>query len=215
MKYRIAQVNNKKLVKIIRDYKHFSFAKKKFNKLKEENQNILFPKKFVNTKAIKAIKYEILLLEKVTSEEKTSRMVINDSGRVVEETVIGDWKIISKFSYFFEESFYVYGLKKRLEAVELLENVFGTRLGDVYQCVMVLNKIVLHNDTDIEVILCKNLQDTKRLYDFIVKFFYTRNIHSIMFWGEAKRKDRRELYDRIQKHTGLVRKELYRTSTRS
>ena len=211
--YRVVLVRNKKLHKVIGDYKRLKHAQNKFNKIKGHNQ-VLLPKVFINHKKIIQAEYEVLLLE-YQEKNESSRMIQDNLGGIITEKSIGGWKILKNIDYFYEETFYVYGLMKRLNVAEILKEVFVPRYIGFYQVVMVLNKIVIFTENDIEVILTKNLQDCQRLYDYIFDFFKINGFFSLLFLGKANLATRKELYDSIQKHTGLTRKELFRTSTRS
>lgn len=213
-KYRVAIVKNRKLFRVIQDYKYFKHASNKFNKIYEENQ-AFYQKKYINSDKIDRVDYEVLLLAK-TDGEKKFRKVFNLYGDKVEEEIVGNWRIVKKFPYKQEETFYVYGFKNRLDVADIISNIITPRLESFYYITMVLNKIVIYNyDDDIEVILCKNLVETKRLYEFIFNFLYHQKILNLVFMGTATRKIRSMLYDRMEVHTGLKRQELYRTSTRS
>lgn len=212
-KYRIALVKNRKIYKVIQDYKRLKHATNKFNKIKGENQ-VFYEKKYKNYNKIQRVTYEVLLLEKKVGE-KNFRKVINGYGEFVDEKITGDWIILKKFHYKEEENFHVYGCNKRLFVPDIISEVILPRITSYYQIVMVFNKIVLYNDEDIEVILCKNIPDAQRLYDFLFDFFLSRGVLNLIFLGKANKKTRSCLYDRIQEHTGLTRKEMYRTSTRS
>lgn len=212
--YRVAITKNKKLYKVIKDYKNLKHAKNRFTKFQGENL-VLFPKVFFNHKKILKKDYEILLLRKRTTEDIRFRKFIANNGKVITEEVVGDWVIMKKVDWLQEEEFHVYGLKSRLNVVQLLKQVFVPRMMSMYQIIMVLNKIVVISDSDIEVILCKNIQDCERLYDYLFDFLKKEGIHNLLFLGTASKSTRRAYYDRMQEHTGLTRQELYRTSTRS
>jgi len=213
-KYRVVITKNRELYKIIQEYNFLQHAKNKFNKLNTKNQ-VLFPKKYINYQKLKKTEYELLLLEEISKNTVYSQKKVDKDGRIILETIVGGWKIIQKSPYSDEESFYIYGIKKRLNVAEIMKQILVPRMKDVYQIVMVLNKIVIYNGNDIEVILCKNLKDCKRLYDYLFDFFNDQGIYNLLFLGLATKKMRSTLYNKIQSHTGLTRKELYRTSTRS
>ena len=212
-KYRIALVKNRKLNKVIQDYKILKHAKNKFNKLFEENQ-VFYEKKFTNYKKIERTLYEILLLEK-TEGKKKIRKVFNGLGELVDEEVIGDWSIIDKFVLKEEETFHVYGHNIRMDVGDIFQKLVVPRLSGFYMITYVFNKIVIYNDEDIEIILCKNIEEAKRLHDFLFDFLIKKGFINLMFLGEANKPLRKQLYDRMEEHTGLKRQELYRTSTRS
>lgn len=211
--YRVVLVKNRKISKIIRNYKILGCAKNKFNKIKSENQ-VFYEKRITNHKKLYKVVYEILLLKK-SSDETTVRQIYNDSGQLINEKINGGWTILDKFHHKEEESFYVYGLQRRLYVPEIITEVITPRISSFYQIIMVFNKIVIYNSTDIEVVLCKNINEAIRLYDFLFDFYSSKKVLNLIFLGKANKVIRSSLYDRMQKHTGLARQELYRTSTRS
>ena len=214
-KYKIVLVKNFKILKVFKAYAYGKCAYAKFNKIKEENQ-VFYNKKYVNEgDTLKKTTYEVLLLEKVEKKDKIQRKVFNNINQIVEETVIGDWNILTKFEYFFEETFKVYGLKKRLTVPEILNDVILKIVEEVHYFVVVINYLVIYNDNSIEVILCKNVFDAKRLYDFLFNFLREHNMLNLIFLGVAGQSERYKLYDRIEKHAGVNRREIYRNSTRS
>lgn len=213
-KYRVALVKNRQLEKVIQDYKTLRHAKNKFNKIFKENQ-VFYEKKYKNYKKIERAFYEILLLERVEGKPEF-RKVFNGLGELVEEQVKGSWKILDKFQFKEEETFYVYGLENRFVVPDIITKVITPRINGFYTIVMVFNKIVIYDEeSDIEVILCKNIPEAKRLYDFLFEFYFKQGILNLLFLGVADKATRKLLYDRMEEHTGLNRQELYRTSTRS
>ena len=213
-KYKIVIVKNKKIKKTIQTYKSLVWAKKRYERELKDNV-VVFPKQYVNTKRIKKVGYEILLVKKTSKKDVIENEVYNDYGFKVKQIIKGGWMILKKDVWLVEETFHVYGLKDRLTVPQILKNIFFSISRDFYYITKVHNKLVIYNDHYIEVILCKNLNETERLHDSLKMFFLEKKLINFIFLGKADHRQRRALYDRMQEHTGLVRQELFRTSTRS
>lgn len=211
--YKIVIVKNKKIYKVFKEYRFFKWALNKYTNL-VSNNNVHIKKIQVNTKAIKPVEYELLLLKKTPKNDTISKIVSNEYGNNVKMIIKGGWDIIKKSEWSIEERFFVYGYKKRMDVIDIISNVFK-KFTKFYYVTIVLNKIVIYNDDFIEVILCKNGTDCDRLSYFIKKQMSNFGFINFIFLGVANRKQRVNLYDRMELHTGLKRQELFRTSTRS
>jgi hypothetical protein len=136
---------------------------------------------------------------------------------VIEEKVIGDWDIIDKFTYEIEENFKVYGYEQRMTAVDILANIFIDRLKELspYDVYAFNNKLVITNDEEVIVILCKSEYDSRRLHDFYLKYFLNKKIGIFIFRGILENgKRKRELYVFIEKKLGIPKTWMYRHTVR-
>ena len=89
-------------------------AYEKFNELKAMDEKVIFPAKITGDLYLKNSNYEYLLLEKITDPDELGKSSIlrNEFGKLVEQrTNNEEWRILDKFQYKKEETFYMYGMK--------------------------------------------------------------------------------------------------------
>lgn len=215
MIYRIIITENGKKKKIIYEGSDFENTKIKYFNLKDNNK-VLFPKKTNAYKKVKPVFYELLLLKE--KEESDNVFFERDElGRTVEVKVKTDkWSIIHKDEFFYEEKFTVYGFNKRLETKEIIKLFLLKRSKTfiVKQVNYVVNKVLIHNDGDFDIIVCKNKSDARRLHNVLREFTETNNVKGIMFTGLVGKRNRTELYKKIVDKTGWTINKVYRSSTR-
>jgi hypothetical protein len=208
--YALVLVKKKKIVKVIQNYKKLSAAKILFETLKKDNL-VVFPERYNSTNELVKCSVEILLIKKKTSDSGF-RKIFTGMG-VIEEKVIGDWDIIDKFPFEVEELFKVYGYEQKMTAVDILANIFIERLkkGDPYDVYAFNNKLVITNDKEVIVILCKSEYDSSRLHDFFLKYFLEKKMGIFIFRGVLKDGLRkRQLYAMIEEKLGIPKTWMYR-----
>ncbi len=206
LEYAILLVKNKKIHRIVQNYGKFYLAEKLFNAMRENNTTV-FPSKYRTTKGDESIyknTLEILFVRK-KRDGSEFRKIYTGMG-IIEEKVNGDWEIIQKFTLKSEECFKVYGYKRRLNSLEILSNIFLDRLRKAksYEVYIVNNKIVITDSMDdFNMILCHNVDDAKRLYNFFLEFLTSKNMVLFMFRGIAATDKKKELMDEAIKHLGV------------
>jgi hypothetical protein len=216
MSYRIVLLSNGKYKKTLYKCKTKQNAFLKFHKMKEEN-NVLYPKRFLNTNGIKKVKYEICVT-KPTEEDDTFRLLRDDYGKLYTEQPLGDWTILVSDEYNIEETFYIYGYEGD-ERPTIREVVKRLMLGAhakkmVKQVLVVYNKLVIYNEDQFDMIICKNLEDAQRLHHTLAKIVKKQKIKSLLFMGTAQPAQIGRMYDIIHEETGWPYTKIRRTSTR-
>lgn len=208
--FALVLVKNKKVVKVIQNYKKLSAAKSLFERLKEDN-HVVFPEKLAAHEELIKQSWEVLLIKKKKTESGF-RKIFTGMG-IIEEKVIGDWDIIDKFLFEVEETFKVYGYEQKMTAVDILANIFIDKIkkGETYDVYAFNNKILITNDIEVFVILCKSVYDSSRLHDFFLKYFLNKKIGIFIFRGVLKdSKRKRELYTMVEKKLGIPKTWMYR-----
>ena len=216
MLYKIIITKNGKHKKLIyegRDKKH---AKKKYFSLKDKNK-VLTPKKTNAYKKTKPVIYELLLLKE--KEENDPKFYTKDElGRNIEINVKSDkWTILHKDEYFYEEKFTVFGYDKRLDTKDIIRLILLRKHKGILlkQVNYVVNKVLIHQDGDFDIVVCKTKSDAKRLYEILREFYESNDrIKNILFTGLVGKRNRTELYKKIVKKTGWTINKVYRSSTR-
>jgi hypothetical protein len=174
------------------------------------------PKKTNAYKKVKPVFYEILFLKE---KEETDNVFFerDELGRTSEVKIKTDkWSILHKDEFFYEEKFTVYGFNKRLETKEIIKLILlkKSKTFMVKQVNYVVNKVLIHNNGDFDIIVCKNKSDARRLHNVLKEFTETNNVKGIMFTGLVGRRNRTELYKKIVEKTGWTINKVYRSSTR-
>ena len=172
MLYRIIITNNGKKKKILYRSDNLIDIKKKYFNLKDKNK-ILYPKKTNAYKKIKSVKYEIILMKKYDPIDLP--FIDRDKlGRTIEiEDKNKQWSILHKDEYFYEETFTIFNYPNlRLNTIEIIKNIVMKNHKDllIKQINYLHNKLLIHQDNNFDIVLCKCPSDAKRLYNIIEKF---------------------------------------------
>jgi len=188
----------------------------KYHKLREDN-DILFPKKFLNTNGIRPVRYEICVI-KPTEETDTFRLLRDEYGKLYTEKPLGDWTILASDEYNLEETFYIYGHESE-ERPTIREVVKRLMIGAhskkmVKQIIVVHNKLLIYSEDQFDMIICKNLEEAQRLHHTLARIAKKQKIKSLLFMGTATPANIGRMYDVIHEETGWPYTKIRRTSTR-
>ena len=217
MEYRVVLVANGEYKKTLHKCKTRETAFINFHKIKDENK-VLYPKKFINTGGIKPVKFQIYVT-KPTEEDDSFRLLRDDYGKTYIEKPLGDWTILHSDDYQIEETFWVYGMDSKAERPTISEVVKRLMQGAhakkmVKQVIVVYNKLIIHNEEQFDMVLCKNLEDAQRLHHTLAKIAKKQKIKSLLFMGTASKAMNGRLYDLIHDETGWPYSKIRRTTTR-
>lgn len=189
-----------------------------YHKLIDKNKSVKFPKKFVNTKQIKPVKYEVCVT-KPTTPDDVFRTIRDEYGKTHIEKPIGDWTILASNEYNLEERFWIFGYDSKLNrptvddvVKKLLANVRKKNLNK--QIIVVHNKLIIYNEEQFDMVLCKCLEDAQRLHHTLAKIAKKQKINNILFMGTASQATISRMYDLIKEKTGWSSLKIRRTSTR-
>ena len=125
-------------------------------------------------------------------------------------------EIVRLKEYFYEEKFSVFGYGERMDTKKILKLFLLNRTKEdkIKQVNYINNKLLIYQNYDFDIIICKNSYDTKRLYNVLIEFCETNNVNNILFTGSVNKKNRTKTYKRIVEKTGWTTNKTYRTSTR-
>jgi len=188
-----------------------------YHKLKEANK-VLFPQRFINTKGIKPVIYKICVT-KITEDGDINRVLRDDYGKVYTEKALGDWTILDSDDYQVEETFWIYGLDSKIDRPTVSEIVKRLMIGVyaknmVKQIIVVRNKLVIYNEDQFDMVVCKNIDDAQRLHHTLAKIARKQKIKCLLFMGTAGKVMIGRMYDVIHDKTGWPYTKIRRTSTR-
>ena len=215
MLYKIIITKDGKKKKVLYEGSNEDTAKEKYFNTKDKNI-VLFPKKNNAYKKVKPVHYEIMFLKE--KEDSDSPFYVRDElGRNKPVDIKSDkWSLVHKDDFFYEEKFTVYGFKERLETKDIIKKILLRRNKEdkIKQVNYVINKVLIYQNGDFDVVVCKNSSDAKRLYKTLRKFCETNKVNNIMFTGLVGKRNRTKLYKKIVEKTGWTINKTYRSSTR-
>lgn len=217
MDFRVILLLNGKYKKTLHQCKTRDTAFINYHHIKDENV-VYYPKRFINSRGIKPAKYEIAIT-KETEEDDTFRTLRDDLGKLYTEAPLGDWTIITSEPFDIEETFWLWGLEKETDRVTIREvlkrlmvNAHSKKV--VKQVIVVYNKLIIYNEDQFDMVMCKNLLDAQRLHHTLAKIASKQKIKSLMFMGTATLKPNiGRLYDVIHEETGWSYSKIRRTTT--
>lgn len=225
--HQIVLLNNNKQIDLLGSYPSELKANKAFNKLLEENKNVIFPVEVNNSgnKVIEPSKYEIAIIKKREENDPKTTMVRNEYGDLIEQvTTSENWVIYDKRPYKIEETFWVYGyhpLIYRKNFMFIFENYvkpIATCKGDMLSIMLFKNKIVFETiDGTLNMVICKNKSDSIRLYNTLEEWCEkNKEIKYYLFngdWGITRDKSNR-IVDKIKQLTNWDDLKIKRSSTK-
>jgi len=194
-------------------------AYKNFHRLKEENETIIFPKRYINDGAIKPVKYEIYLVKDIEDGDK-NRYVRDNVGKVTQEKPIFNyWTVIDNADYDIEEEFWIYGHPSKRDR-KTIKDVVRVVMNDATdakrsrQVIVVHNKLVIQNEDRFDMVICKNKRDCQRLHHLLNDSAEKFKLKGLVFMGTCGDANISMMYDIIYENTNWTYQKIRRTSTR-
>jgi hypothetical protein len=217
MDYRVILVGNGVYKKTLYRCKTSETVFLTFNKNKEANK-VLFPRKYINTKGITPIGYQIYIT-KPTEVGDTPRTIRDKYGRLHPEAPIGNWTILHSAPYEVEETFWIFGFNPKADrptiaevVKRLLKGAHGKKM--VKQIIVVHNKLVIYNEDHFDMVICKNILDAQRLHHTLAKVSKKQKLKNLLFMGTASKATIGRMYDLIHEVTEWPYTKIRRTTTR-
>ena len=189
-----------------------------YRKIIDANKGIIFPRKYVNYHGIKKITYKVAII-KDTEDGDEFRVLRDNMGRTYTEKPLGNWTVLDDNPYEFEETFWMFGRNPVHDRVTIHDIIKPMMVGAyqkkmIKQLIVVHNKLVLYNEDQFEMIICKCKKDAQRLHHALHKACKKNKIKSIIFMGTATPSTVSYMYEIIADHTGWKLTKIRRTSTR-
>ena len=219
MLYRVILTRNNEYVMTLHRCRTRETSFINFRRKIEENEKVIFPKKFVNYKGIKNVTYKIYCV-KDTEEGDEFRVVRDSLGKVkVEKPLFKIWTILDDASYQLEEKFWMFGRDAKGDRVTM-HDIIKPLMKDIRehkmtkQIIVVHNKLLIYNETQFDMIICKCKKDAQRLHHALAKAAKNNKIKNLLFMGTASKATISLMYDLIQSKTNWKIEKIRRTSTR-
>lgn len=189
-----------------------------YNSLIAKNKSINFPKRFINTGKIKPVVFKICVI-KPTEPGDEFRLLRDDLGRTYTEKPIGDWTILASHEFNVEENFWIFGYNSKIKR-PTIETILKKLLIDIRkrnmikQILVIHNKLIIYNEDQFDMVICKCLEDAQRLHHTLAKITKKQHIKHLMFMGTVSQINIGSTYLIIQEHTGWPLRKIRRTTTR-
>lgn len=214
--YRTILLRNGKYLKTLHRCLTRETAFKRYHQFIGEN-DVLFPKKFVNDKKITPVEYKICVV-KDTEATDTFRTIRDSMGKTKIEEPFGDWTILDDREYDIEETFWVYGYSPIYERKTIIDimrlfakNSYSEKKSK--QIIVVHNKLLIHNEETFEMVICKCTKDAQRLHHTIAKAARKNKMKGLVFMGTASEATTSTMYDIIKENTDWPMKKIWRKTT--
>ena len=212
--YQIILTENNKKVKTLYSYTREHDALYRFTNISKKQTR--FPKKQVyKNKILTEVFYHVLLIKKRNVGDK-SIIVRDNYGKLLESFMEDpDWKVLGSSEYNIEEQFSVTGANRKLDLNEIINYVLLPKISEKNpkQILTLNNKVVIEGVT-LNLVTCKNINETTRLYNKLRSYCYENKISNIIFFGSIPKTDKKVWYKKIHDITGIGYNRLYRKSSR-
>jgi hypothetical protein len=211
--YKIVLFSGEKYIKTLYYCGKLESVIKKYNNLLLNN-NVKFNKNYINNgESLLNSDYKIKLIKNFKNKDNLT--FYKDGKNIIDisETLLDKWVVIRQDKYLIEETFKVNNYNKRLCYEEIINNIFLNNDFSVRSVNTLYNKLVIYNEKRIDVIICKNNSDCKKLFIDIYKSIQHNKDYKFMFLGEPKNKFKKFLYNEINKKLGWSFKKIYRKTS--
>jgi hypothetical protein len=207
MNYLVVLFKNKERKKIINKFKTFERCNEFYNNLLKNNESVIFDKKIENAKDCV---FELGLLEK-TDSNFDSLFVKDNMGRQVKVEIDDpEYKIIKISNYKLEEMLFDVSLNKKISVDFFIKKYLLKNSIKLISCLN--NKIVLQNDSDINLFSLKNEFESERFLMSLSNYMISQNRSDTILVSESSKEQKKYLYDLLN-GMGIDKKILYRKST--
>lgn len=221
--YSIIFTNHGKMKNTICSEKTEKAIYKRFNDLLKENKEIIFPVMYNNEKHVMIpSEHEIVIIKcRDEFEGKTNKIRDNNGEFINYETNEENWVVIDRAPYYVEETFWVYGYHPKIQRktfkwvfenfiLKDSNNKFMFKTIQVYK-----NKILIDCNGKLEMVICKNKNDSIRFYNLLEKYAKKAKCKYCLFMGDiANSRYKRDWIERIMDMTSWNYKKVTRASTR-
>lgn len=221
--YKIITTINGKQNGYIGSYQTYADAYAKLQELIKTNDEVVFPRKFLNSEIINFSKDEFLILEKNRHGDKEDGLLRNEYGKIVKHKITNNtkWVVREKAVRLIEETFWVYGHDPKADRKtyqwifnELLLANIETQY-DIIRILVYKNKLIVKYDAKpMSMVMCKNRSDAIRLYNTLSEEIRKCKLKQIICVGACNVicEARKELEKDIIELTGWNKRKIQRST---
>jgi hypothetical protein len=201
----------------------YADAYAKMQSLKEENERVVFPRKYMNKGNVKPVVEEYLILEKNRDGTKDDGMARNEYGKFVAQKIVNNdkWVVRDKCEKLTEETFWVYGYDPKVDRKDFMwiyDNFITGCLANSYDIIRVSiykNKLLLrYDDRELNMVMCKNGSDAIRFYNTLKDMTEKKRVKQVVYVGSHNRisEQRRAIEAEIMELTGWSKNKVQRST---
>ena len=220
--YSIILLNHGRLLRKVESFPTEKSAYKAFNKMIEESKEIKFPILSNNSyHVMEEADYELAIIKSKEYGDSHTTKIRDKSGEFVDyQTDDDDFVIVDKKTYYMEEKFWVYGYNPKLQRKtfdwiyeNFVENVLSKE--EFLTIAVYNNKVLFENGNNLEMVICKTMEDSRRMYNLIEEMLDKKKIKLVVLLGDLRySKYKVDWMNKIQELTGWNRIKIKRNSTR-
>jgi len=205
--YIVVLFKNKIRKRIIKKFITYNKAINFFEKLKKENDEIIFNKLIENTKKCE---YELSLIE-YSSNRLIPIYLTDEMGRNIKVKIEDDnLTIVKIIPYKIEDTIYDLQKKEKITTQKFLKSYL---IGDGLKMISVLNnKIILQKDDEVYIFSLKSESESSRFVDCLSLHFFKIKRGDCLFIKDYSSPQRKYLYSLLESK-GFDKKILYRKFT--
>ena len=190
------------------------------------NKNIQFPVKYTsnkNEKTFTECDYRLMLIKKKIDNDTYKGKIRNEYGKFIDCVTSSDeWVFIEELPYQVEETFWVYGYNPKTDRKTyqfIVDEFINYNKKDKYffkEIVIYRNKLLIDSISGLEIIICKNHQDSVRLYNSLQEYSKNKKYKNILFAGDIHKNSYsyEKWYNKIHELTHWNRRKINKNTTR-
>ena len=225
--YHIITTNNGVQIKDIYSAVNIDMALAKLRAFQIQfNKNIQFPVKYTsnkNEKTFTECDYRLMLIKKKIDNDTYKGKIRNEYGKFIDCVTSSDeWVFIEELHYQVEETFWVYGYNPKTDRKTyqfIIDEFINYNKKDKYffkEIVIYRNKLLIDSISGLEIIICKNHQDSVRLYNSLQEYSKNKKYKNILFAGDIHKNSYsyEKWYNKIHELTHWNRRKINKNTTR-
>ena len=225
--YHIITTNNGVQIKDIYSAVNIDMALAKLRAFQIQfNKNIQFPVKYTsnkNEKTFTECDYRLMLIKKKIDNDTYKGKIRNEYGKFIDCVTSSDeWVFIEELPDQVEETFWVYGYNPKTDRKTyqfIVDEFINYNKKDKYffkEIVIYRNKLLIDSISGLEIIICKNHQDSVRLYNSLQEYSKNKKYKNILFAGDIHKNSYsyEKWYNKIHELTHWNRRKINKNTTR-
>lgn len=220
MEYRILLLRNEVPIKILNRVKTSNKSRELYKEHLKNSSQVKFERLCITSNNITNVTYEICRVKEFEPKDE-ERIVRDKVGRLCKAKIInsnGKWTILDSNPFNVEETFYVFGFNPRNDRKEI-DFIIGLMVRGINDSnltkniVTLNNKLIILNEHQFDIVLCKTKYDAKRLHDTLFYISEDNKLKRLLFMGEASELMVGKFYKMLMERTGWDYRKVRRVAT--